>query len=133
MKKREITVSELIKSFVTTSYLQEQRIFKFIDIWKYFAKCYQFSRSDYNDEISFVELVDEAERVVDDMINDGTLSFVYSSGEYGMYRIEDKIDYIEFSHHDKEYISDMVRVFLAINGGNPFGVKIVPTKTNIKK
>ena len=34
-EERIISVNELIKMFVTMSYLQEQRIFKFSDIYKY--------------------------------------------------------------------------------------------------
>ena len=126
---REVSVNEFIKSFVTTSYLQEQRIFKIFDIWNYLLKCCQFN---YSDEESFMELINETEALLENMVSDRILSYVYS--DYGMFRIEDKIDVMGYASHNKEYIEDMVKAFLAITGGLPFGMmRIVPSKTNIKK
>ena len=132
-EKRELNVSEFVKMFVTVSYLQEQRIFKFTDIWKYVEKCHQHCNTEFYEKTYFPELIDEVEQTIDDMLDNGILSNVYTSGGYGMYRISDKVDYTELAKQDKEYVADMVRIFLDINGGASMIVKLSPTKSNIKK
>ena len=132
-ERRTISVDELIRSFVRISYLQEQRIFKFKDIWQFIHNCYNCSYQEYHDGENYRKLIDDAEIVIEDMLNNGEISYVYPNGENGMYHIENKIDYMELTHCDKEYIKDMVKVFLCINGGNPTEVTLTPSRTNIKK
>ena len=78
-------------------------------------------------------LIDEAQEVIEDMLSEGIISYVYQDGSWGMYHIEDKVNYKELANHDEKYVSDMVKVFLDINGGAPLYVTLVNSKRNQKK
>ena len=130
-EKREVSIRNFIKMFVTISYLQEQRFFKFEDIWKYVKRCYECSDEKYCKNISFEELIDEAEKIIADMLQDGTISYVYPDGSWGMYHVNDKVSFIDIIDNSKEYLEDMKKVFLDIHGGEPLLLTL--SESNIKK
>ncbi len=131
-EKRVISVNELIKMFVASSYLQEQRIFKFSDIYQYIERCYIKGTEEGCQKDLFPYLIDEAGEAIEDMINEGIITNLYQDGSWGMYHIEDKVNYMELASHDKEYVNDMIKVFLDINGGAPLYVTLVNSKRNQK-
>ena len=131
-ERRIISVSELIKMFVSTSFLQEQRIFKFSDIYHYIDRCFEKGKEEGCQTDTLIDLIHEAEKTVEDLLNAGVISYVYPDGSWGMYHIE-KVDYKELANHDKEYVSDMVKIFLDINGGAPKYVLLATTKNKQKK
>ena len=132
MEERRISVDELIRMFVATSYLQEQRIIKFSDIYQYIERCHQKGKEEGCQRYNLMELIDEAQETVEDLLNDGVLSYVYPDGSCGMYRVEEKVDYMELASQDQEYVTDMVKVFLDINGGAPLYVTLVNSKSKQK-
>ena len=132
-EKRAISVSELIKMFVITSYLQEQRIFKFSDIYQYMDRCYISGKEEGCQKDLLPSLVDEAQETIEDLLSEGIISNVYPDGAWGMYRVEDKVNYKELANQDKEYVCDMVKIFLDINGGAPLYVILVNSKNKAKK
>ncbi len=132
-ERREMNVNEFINTYVTISYLQEQRIFKLTNILKYIERCCLYDNIKEYKNVSLEELINETKEVITDMINDGIISYVYNNGQYGMYRINDKVDYMALTKQDKDYVADMIRVFLDINGGAAKYVSLTPSKTNIKK
>ena len=132
MEKKEITVKELVKMFVAMSYLNEQRIFSFYKLYRYIENCYQIEDDLYHLEVFFPNLINEAEEIINDMINDEVISYVYPNGEYGMCRINNKIDFLELAKLDKEYLEDMRNVFLSINGGKPYMMSLKLSKPRSK-
>ena len=124
MDDKIITVDELVRMFVAISYIHEQRIFKFIDIYKYIERCYQYEDDSYRDRILFPDLISEAGEVVDELVKDETLSYVYPDGDYGMYRINNKIDILELAKLDNDYLADMIQIFFDILGGMPYMVTL---------
>ena len=130
-EKREMSVKELIKMFVTISYFQEQRIFKFSDVYDYIYNCYHRNSDEYRKNIQFSDLLDEADVAIDDLVSDGTLSYVYPDGICGLYRINKKNEFFEITNYLEDYIKDMNKVFLDIIGGEPMELKL--TLSNAKK
>ena len=130
-EKREMSVKELIKMFVTISYFQEVRIFKFHDIYNYIFNCYFHSSGEYQEEIKFEDLFGEAFEVIEELINDETLSYVYSDGTGGLYRVNNTNEFFEITNYPEDYIKDMNKVFLDILGGEPMEVTL--TLSNSKK
>ncbi len=130
-EKREMSVRELINNFVTICYFQEVRIFRFGDIYGYIYDCYKHSSVEYCENTDIMDLIDEAQEAIEDMLNDGTLSYVYPDGAWGMYRVNDKKDFIEIARYPKDYIREMNKVFLDILGGDP--QELTLTLSNKKK
>lgn len=127
-KKRIVSVRELVEMFVAISYLQEVRIFKFDDICNYIRNCYNNKNIEY-DATDLDELLYEAEDTIGDLLYDDVISYVYPEACYGMYKVNDKIDFIEISKYSKEYLKDMNKVFYAIHGGEPKNVKLTLSET----
>ena len=111
-KRRKVSVKELVKMFVAISYLQEQRIIKYSDIYQYIYTNYPYSKCD------FTALRDEAKETIEELVGDGTLSVIYSNDSGGIYRVNDKINFLELSKYSKDYIEDMNMAFFDIIGGN---------------
>ena len=111
-EKRVVSVNELIRKFVTISYLQEQRIFDFSSIYKFIDKWCEYCADNNLEREFFPNLIDEAQRTIENLLNEEIISFVYPDGSCGMYRVLDKVDFMELANYDKEYISDMVKIFL---------------------
>ena len=129
--KRKISVRELIKMFTATSYLQEVRLFTFSDIYKYILWCYSNSSDEYTNKLDFNELIDEAQEVIDELLKDGVISYVYEDGSCGLYRVNDKINFLEINELDEDYIKDMNDVLFNIHGGKP--KELTLTLSNNKK
>ena len=106
---RTISVRELVNMFVTISYLQEQRIIKYNDIYMYILENVK------NTDADFGKLIHELIETIDDLINDGILSDVQPGG---VYRISDKINFLEISKYPKDYLDDMNLVFFDIIRAN---------------
>jgi hypothetical protein len=132
MDNKKISVDELVRMFVANSYLNEQRIFKFSDIYKYIERCYELDDDSYHNEVLFPYLIHEAEETIEDMLNNEVISYVYPEGNYGMYRVNNKIDFLELAKLDKEYLEDMRNVFLDINGGKAFAMVLKTSKPRRK-
>ena len=107
-KRRKVSVKELVKMFVAISYLQEQRIIKYSDIYQYIYTNYPYSKCD------FTALRDEAKETIEELVGDGTLSVIYSNDSGGIYRVNDKINFLELSKYSKDYIEDMDMAFFDI-------------------
>ena len=133
MDDKTITVDELVRMFVAISFLHEQRIFKFIDIYEYIKRCYRYEDSFYRDEVVFLDLINEAGDTIDELIKDETISYVYPDGDNGMYFINNKINIVELSKLDEDYIKDMENIFFDILGGMTYMVTLKLSKTKGKK
>ena len=120
MDDKTITVDELIRMFVAMSFFQGQRIFQFSDIYQYIERCFRNESSEYRSKIFFPNLINEAGDTIEELRKDNTISYVYPKGEYGMYCINNKIDFLELSRMDKKFIDDMIKVFYDIIGGEPY-------------
>ena len=115
---REISVKELVKMIPVVSYLQEVRLFKFGDIYDSITYCYEHSGEEYNVD-KWVALINEAEEAIEELLEDGVISYVYQDGLCGLYRVNDKIDITEVAKLDQDYIKDMNEFLLDIHGGQP--------------
>ena len=66
-----------------------------------------------------------------DLVNEGLISYVYPDGLRGMYKVNDRINFLEIANYPKDYLRDMNKVFLDIHGGEP--KKVILTLSNVKK
>ena len=127
-KEIEISVSEFIKTFVAISYYQEARVFNFTQIFSYIYWCHEHSNKEYQLD----DLIKEAEDTLEELINDGTLSLLYSEDSHKLYRVNVKKDFIELSKYPKKYLDEMNKAFLYIHGGELTILKLVLSKTKQK-
>lgn len=118
MEEKEISVKELVKMIPVVGYLQEVRLFTFGSIYNYITYCYKHSGEEYSEE-KWVALINEAEEAIEELLNDGIISYVYPEGLCGLYRVNDKIDLLEVSKLNQDYLKDMTDVLLDIHGGEP--------------
>ena len=108
MEIRTVSVKELVKMFVAISYLQEQRIIKYGDIYDFINDMIVYTDVEFND------LIDEALDTLDELERDGTISKLYSNKGYRDYRVNDKVNILEISKYPKDYLKDMNIAFFDI-------------------
>ena len=108
MEIRTVSVKELVKMFVAISYLQEQRIIKYGDIYDFINDMIVYTDVEFND------LIDEALDTLDELESDGTLSRLYPNRGPRLYRVNDKINIFEISKYPEDYLKDMNKAFFDI-------------------
>lgn len=120
---REVSVRELVNMYVAISYLQEHRIIEYGDIYDYIYNYCMYC------DVDFSDLIEEAQNTFNELISDGTLSYIYKNVQ--TYRINNKIDVIKLASYDEHYLKDMNEVFWGIIGLKTKVVKL--TLSNTKK
>ena len=103
------------------------------DIYEYIERCYENEDNSYHDEVLFPDLINEAGDVVDELIEDKTLSYIYPNGDFAMYYINNETNFIELSKLDKDYVDDMKNVFYDIIGGMPYMVTLKLSRPSKRK
>ena len=126
MGKRTVSVKELVEMFVAISYLQEQRIIDYSDIYDFIDDNQKYT------DVEFIDLIDEAVSTLNELVNDGILSNLYPNKEYGLYRVNDKIDFLELSKHSEDYLQYMNKIFFDIIKASEHIFAVTLTLSNTK-
>lgn len=125
-KELMIDVTTFMNMFVSISYLQEQRIFSYNRICKYFKNVHW---SDDTAPFCFGDLIDELNMVIDSMRKEGILSSI----DGNLYQVTDKINYKDIILNNHDALADMIEVFFNICGGKDKTIYLVPSKNYQKK
>ncbi len=125
--EKVITVKTFLEMFVAISYLQEQRMFSYNKLKKYFKDCYD----PYDDSADFIydDVKHELNTVLDDMYDEEIIDYLDTK----LCFITDKINYKEIIENNRDILPDMIEAFKYIHGGNPKKLYIVPSKSIHKK
>ena len=131
---REVNIREFLENFVAISYFQESRLFRYSDIYEYICRCYKNGSEEYQEKVDVNDLHKESGRVLHEMVEDGTLTNLEGkSGFNALFRVNDKIKYVNLAKYDNDYLLCMNRVFLDIHGGEKEFLALTPTNAAQKK
>lgn len=133
-KEIKMDIKTFIQMYIAIGYLEEQRLFSIDKIREYINCVYERDGiKEYHEEVFYLDLVNEAVIVLNQLTKEGILSIVYHSdfdGRYDQteYRITNKVNYVDIIMNNYEYFEDMKKVFHGMQGGEKRYIKLYPSK-----